>query len=245
MDRDIQKAVDEINWFHSLDLGRGIVTPGVKTPEILQSEANQFFRNDLDGKSVLDIGSWDGFFSFEAERRGAQSVLSTDHFCWEGPGWGTKAGYTLAHEVLGSHCASKSRDVFDLDPQELGTFDTVLFLGVLYHLKDPLGGFERAAAMSHDHIVVETVTAYNEITDPIFRYYPAKSLNNDDTNYFAQNTAALTAMLQEAGFSRVEIYESAFLPDGLLAPTPAAFSQGMLREGLSRHVALGWREPSE
>ncbi|MEL6735609.1 MAG: DUF1698 domain-containing protein [Pseudomonadota bacterium] len=238
--RDMPKAVGDITWFHSLAFD-GQVTQGIKSPEILQSEADLFLGHDLAGKSVLDIGAWDGFFSFEAERRGAKTVLSTDYFCWDGPGWGTKDGYNLAHSALQSKCQSKSRDVFDLDPADLGTFDTVLFLGVLYHLKNPLEGFERAAAMSHDHIVVETVTAYNEIADPVLRYYPGETLGGDPTNFFAANTAALVAMLNEAGFPRVEIHPSSFLPDGSLAPSPAALKNGTLQEGLTRHAALAWR----
>ena len=58
-------------WFHSIDLGEGVVTCGVKTPEHLASELNALRLPDLNGRTVLDIGTWDGFYAFEAERRGA------------------------------------------------------------------------------------------------------------------------------------------------------------------------------
>jgi hypothetical protein len=51
--------------------------------------------------------AWDGFFSFEAERRGAQRVLATDSFCWDVGGWGTKAGFELARRALGSKVEDK------------------------------------------------------------------------------------------------------------------------------------------
>ena len=67
-----------INWFHTIDLGNGVVTPGDdNSPVKLKRLA---FPPDLSGKTFLDIGAWDGFFSFEAERRGAARVLATDSY---------------------------------------------------------------------------------------------------------------------------------------------------------------------
>lgn len=90
----LRLEVSKIKWFHTIDLGNGVITPGEdSTPNKLQTIA---LPADLKGSSVLDIGAWDGFFSFEAERRGASRVLATDDFCWSGPGWGTKNGFDLA-----------------------------------------------------------------------------------------------------------------------------------------------------
>jgi tRNA (mo5U34)-methyltransferase len=75
-------AANEIGWWHSIDFGDGVSTQGYKTPERLASELAQMRLPDLHGKSVLDIGAWDGFFSYEAERRGAARVVALDHFVW-------------------------------------------------------------------------------------------------------------------------------------------------------------------
>src|ERR1700760_2634834 len=91
-----------IRWFHSLTLPGGEAAAGEKPAAVLATEAEVIFRHGVTGKRVLDIGAWDGFFSFEAERRGAARVLATDHFCWSGEGWGTKAGFDYAHAKLGS-----------------------------------------------------------------------------------------------------------------------------------------------
>src|SRR6185437_10792367 len=91
-----------ITWFHSFTLPDGEAMAGQKPADVLRQEADVIFRHPVAGKSVLDIGAWDGFFSFEAEKRGAARVLATDHFCWSGPGWGTKAGFDYVHGKLGS-----------------------------------------------------------------------------------------------------------------------------------------------
>ncbi|HEY8641609.1 MAG TPA: TIGR04290 family methyltransferase, partial [Candidatus Dormibacteraeota bacterium] len=91
----LKREVAAHRWFHTIDLGDGVVTPGDDdSPAKLRTLG---LPDRLDGLSVLDVGAWDGFFSFEAERRGAARVLATDDFCWSGPGWGSKAGFDLVH----------------------------------------------------------------------------------------------------------------------------------------------------
>ena len=91
-----QRLVDEIQWHHSIRVGEGVVTPGGKTLEHHHDDIKRLQLPSLAGRSVLDIGAWDGFFSFEAERRGASRVLAVDSYCWSGEGWGKKAGFELA-----------------------------------------------------------------------------------------------------------------------------------------------------
>jgi tRNA (mo5U34)-methyltransferase len=191
-----------IRWFHSFDFGDGEQAHGMKSLDQLQREANLIFEDGVEGKSVLDIGAWDGYFSFEAERRGAARVLATDHFCWSGPGWGTKAGFDHAHKKLLSRVESRDIDVFALDPAELGVFDVVLFLGVLYHLKNPLGGLEQAYKMTRDLAVIETQTDELENPVPVMRFYLGRELANDPTNFWAPNLPCLENMLREVGFVR-------------------------------------------
>lgn len=79
----MRKKVASVDfWWHSIDLGQGVVTPGFKRPEVLEDELAKLQLPVLNGKTVLDIGAWDGFFSFEAERRGAQRVVALDHYSW-------------------------------------------------------------------------------------------------------------------------------------------------------------------
>ncbi|MCC0015825.1 MAG: DUF1698 domain-containing protein [Rhodobiaceae bacterium] len=195
-------------WHHSIDLGNGVVTPGSKSLDTIAREADCFFAHGVKGMSVLDIGAWDGAFSFEAERRGASRVLATDHFCWVGDGPGKKAAFDIARHALNSKVEEAVVTVEDLDPARHGTFDVVLFLGVLYHLKNPMYGLECAAAMSHDQIVVETVIARG-LPDhpPMAVFFPNSELNDDDTNWWAPTPACVEAMLRRVGFPTVEMRE--------------------------------------
>src|SRR5262245_22516090 len=134
--RELRRRVLGRPWFHRIDLGGGLVTPGVDdTPQKLR---HLRLPRRLDGKHVLDVGAYDGFFSFECERRGAAHVVAADHFCWTYGGMASKEGFDLARTALRSRVEEALIRVEDLGPERLGTFDLVLFLGVLYHAPDPL-----------------------------------------------------------------------------------------------------------
>jgi tRNA (mo5U34)-methyltransferase len=160
---------------------------------------------DLRGLSVLDIGAWDGFFSFECERRGAERVVAMDSFSWGGPGWGTKAGFDLARHALGSKVDALVLDVMDLSPERVGSFDVVLFLGVLYHLREPLAALERVAAVTEGLLILETVVDLMHVRRPAMAFYPNTELNRDPTNWWAPNPLALEEMLRDVGLAEISI----------------------------------------
>ena len=178
---------------------------GVKSLEIIHREADLAFRSGVEGKSVLDLGAWDGAFSFEAERRGAARVVACDHFCWVGNGPGKKAAFELAKRSLRSKVEEKVSTIEELDVAGLGTFDVVLFMGILYHLKNPLLGLERAAALAHDFMVIETVFSMNLGSNPAMEFFPGTELANDQTNWWAPNIACVESMLRVAGFKDIEV----------------------------------------
>jgi len=185
MDRDeLQKRADALRWYHTIDLGQGVVTRG------------------------LDIGAWDGFFSFEAERRRASRVVACDYYAWHGMGWGTgrgKDGFELARTALNSRVEDVALDVMDLSPEKIGTFDVVFFLGVLYHLPNPLLALERVASVSSGLLILETVVDMVGIGRPAAAFYPDRELNNDPTNWWGPNHAAVQGILTSVGFSRVDV----------------------------------------
>lgn len=198
---DLRSRVAAVRWYHTIDLGQGIVTPGIDdTPFRL---ARLDLPASLAGRSVLDIGAWDGFFSFEAERRGASRVVATDSYAWHGPGWGTKAGFRLAREVLGSKVEDVDIDVMELSPERVGLFDVVLFLGVLYHLPHPLLALERVASVTRGLLILEIVVDLVGFRRPAAAFYPGRQLNDDPTNWWGPNAAAVHAMLHSVGFTNV------------------------------------------
>lgn len=198
----LQDDVQRIRWFHSIDLGGGLVTPGLERTadrlEILR------IPDDLRGKSVLDVGAWDGFFSFEAERRGAARVVAADSFAWNGGNWSSKEGFELARRTLGSSVEDWDVDVLDLSA-ERGMFDLVLFLGVLYHMRHPLLALERVASVTRHHLILETHVDALWTRRPEMVFYPRAELDHDPTNWWGPNPSAVAAMLQAVGFREVRL----------------------------------------
>jgi len=205
---ELRRRVAKIKWFHSIDLGNGVVTPGLdKSPDKLQAIG---MPADLTGKSVLDLCAWNGFFSFEAEGRGARQVLAVDHFCWSGPGWGTKEGFDLAREALGSGVKDQEIDVLDVSPDSTGVFDVVLFLGVLYHMRHPLLTLEKVSAVTGDMLILETHVDFTTVDRPAMAFYPGAELGQDGTNWCGPNEACVIAMLKDVGFKRVDVYSRSY-----------------------------------
>jgi tRNA (mo5U34)-methyltransferase len=165
---------------------------------------------------VLDIGAWDGVFSFDAERRGASRVLATDSYCWNGEGWGTKEGFDTARRILGSRVEDFEIDVMDLSPERVGTFDVVLFVGVLYHLRHPLLALERVASVSADLLVFDSHTAMAEERRPVMLFYPGTELNDDPTNWWGPNPPVVEAMLRDVGFRQIDRKHPELIPQGRL-----------------------------
>jgi tRNA (mo5U34)-methyltransferase len=200
----LRQQVEAIRWYHTIDLGHGVVTRGVDETALRLARID--LPLSLEGRSVLDIGAWDGFFSFEAERRGASRVVAADYYSWRGLGWGTangKAGFELARTALGSRVEDVEIDVMDLSPERVGTFDLVLFLGVLYHLRHPLLALERVASVARDLLIVETVVDMTGFRRPAMAFYPDRELNDDPTNWWGPNEAAVDGMLRSVGFRHV------------------------------------------
>jgi len=202
--QEIRRRVAEIRWHHSIDLGHGIITPGQDNSSRKLQRLG--LPESLIGKTVLDVGAWDGFFSFEAERRGAKRVLATDSYSWNGAhDWGDKRGFELARKVLGSKVEDQDIDVLELSPERVGGFDLVLFLGVLYHMKHPLLAVERVASVTRELAIVETAVDMLSCRRPAMAFYAADEMAGDATNWCGPNPQAVIGMLRVAGFKRVEM----------------------------------------
>jgi tRNA (mo5U34)-methyltransferase len=201
-------------WWHSIDLG-GIVTPGEKGDlAAMERELASLRLPDVKGRTVLDIGAWDGFYSFAAERLGASRVVALDHFVWEREDHGGGAGFALAHRVLESDVERLHADFMTCDLAGLGRFDVVLFLGVLYHLEAPLTALRRLYEVTGEVAVIETeaMELVGSGRRPLVEFFPGAELAQDPTNWWSPNLAALVAMCEAAGFATVDVVVGAPKP---------------------------------
>ena len=202
--QELEAQAGRINWWHTIDLGQGVTTKGRDpTPARLRWLG---IPEDLRGKSVLDIGAWDGFFSFECERRGASRVLATDDFVWTGKTWASKDGFDFARRALNSRVEDLVIGVYDLSAERIGTFNLVLFSAVLYHLKHPWLALERVADVTSGQLILSTHIDLVDVDRPAVALYPGAELRGDPTNWCGPNIPALEAMLRTAGFRRIEVF---------------------------------------
>ncbi|MFN7947047.1 MAG: DUF1698 domain-containing protein [Blastocatellia bacterium] len=185
-------------WWHSIDLGHGQVTNGVNRLEDLQTAYRRFnLPEDLGGKRVLDVGCWDGFYAFEAERHGAE-VVAVDCFRPE--------TFFFAREALKSQAQFHELSVYELAPEQIGQFDFVFFLGVLYHLQHPLLGLQRICEVTKDVAVIGSFITDSVLKSeqPAMIFYPLNELGGQYDNWCGPNSECLVQMTKAAGFVRTE-----------------------------------------
>lgn len=202
MTADLRAQVEQLPWYHVLELPGGVVTPGVDDPSDRLPLLG--LPDDLSGLAVLDIGAWDGYFSFECERRGAARVVAADWFAWREAERGSKRSFELARRALDSRVEDVEIRVEDLSPERIGTFDLVLFVGVLYHLRDPLLALDAVASVTAGRLILETHVDLALRRRPAAALYAGGELRGDHTNWWGPNPAAVEGMLRASGFDDVE-----------------------------------------
>lgn len=215
---EIRRRIASVeHWYHRIEAAPGIWTPGVNdTPLVLELLG---LPAEMSGLRVLDIGARDGFFSFECERRGAE-VVAIDYAKPE------MTGFPVMKEILGSRLNLIQENLYGVTPEKYGTFDIVLFLGVLYHLRDPMRGIDIVRSVCRGEMFLETHVIENEVIlpkggakplaeisplltgVPMMQFYPRNSLNNDYTNYWGPNMRCVELMLEEANFKVVSRFLS-------------------------------------
>jgi tRNA (mo5U34)-methyltransferase len=202
-DATLAARIAAIPFFQRFPI-RGIMTPG--RHDIAEHLHRVALPERLDGLRVLDAGCCDGAVAFECERRGAREVVALDHPDWgyAGTGVARRAGFDLAREALGSAVVPVVADIETDDLAPLGTFDLVLLLGVIYHLKAPLPATEQVGRLVAPGglLVVESHVGALNVARPAFDFYPGAELGGDPTCWFCPNPAGVIALLNVAGFDR-------------------------------------------
>ena len=202
-DEALSARMREFDWFHSIALRPGLTTAGMKSTEIMTGEEEALLGPfDLRGRSLLDIGAWNGYFSFAAKRRGAARVLATDDFTWRHPHYRGAESFDLVRAELELEVETAIIDP-TLISGALGRFDVVLFLGVFYHLFDPIDVMQRLREVTGQLLLVETHQDLLGTEQPGMVFYPGTTLANDPTNWWGPNPAMMLRLLLQLGFTRV------------------------------------------
>jgi tRNA (mo5U34)-methyltransferase len=265
---DLNEILKECpEWFHSIDLGSGLVTPGRKNKAVLDGELEGLRLPDLRGKSVLDVGAYDGFFSFACEERGAARVVALDQYVWSVdmaaymedwraskrtgaplpapvesrhyhpdtlPG---KKPFDLAHRLRKSKVEPIVGDLMTMDLAPLGKFDVVLYLGVLYHMEEPLTSMRRLRSVIAPGgvAVIETEAVEVPGLDRAYcEFFPGQELNNDASNWWAPNAKALEGLGRAAGFRETIVFNN---PPPVVAEGRRLLSS-LLKGAVSGHFEL-------
>lgn len=218
-------------WYHTIDLPDGSTTPGYF--DTRDGPAHVPWPEEVRGGRCLDVGTFDGFWAFELERRGAREVIAIDvadpaGIDWPydrrewGPAaireWGSERGpgFAAAAEALGSKVQHRDRNVYDLDPDADGRFDVVLCGTLLLHLRDPVRALERMRDVCAKKLVlVESIDPVLEIRA---RRIPTAHLAPERDEWWRPNSAGLRQLVEIAGFAVVETGRRFLIPLGPGAP---------------------------
>jgi tRNA (mo5U34)-methyltransferase len=214
------------DWYHTLELGPGVRTPGWfdtrKVPQLVG------FPASLSGARCLDVGTFDGFWAFEMERRGAAEVTAIDVLDpsgWDWPADATDemaaameerkakgAGFELAREALGSAVDRLELSVYDLDPAAVGRFDFVYLGSLLLHLRDPIGALMKVRSVcSGDLLLADAI----DLRLAPLRRRPAATLEGQVRPWWWKpNAAGLARMAEAAGFTVVDGPRTFWMPPG-------------------------------
>jgi tRNA (mo5U34)-methyltransferase len=206
---DARRAVAALHWWHAIEVVPGLVTPGGWD---LRPTAERIPWPPLTGRRCLDVGTMDGFWAFELERRGAAEVVASDLVDPADqdpytplaeprttPADGLRGRtFRVAADLLGSRARYVDRNVYDLDPAVDGEFDVVFMGYVLQMLRDPLRALERVRSVCRGHLLLlDTVSVpLTLVPAPVARL----DARRDGREFFVFNRRGLVQALRLTGW---------------------------------------------
>jgi SAM-dependent methyltransferase len=213
-----ERVAENPHWYHTIELAPGVVTPGHID---LRGVVPRILPARIEGRA-LDVGTFDGFWAFELERRGADTVAIDldDPVEAEYPpnnraalevrarelGVELGRGFRIARDALGSTVERVACDVRELTPEAIGGPVAFAFLGaLLIHLRDPVGALEnvRGALVPGGRLhLLEPIHVGLTVRHPrrpVAAFSPLRS----EFNWWFANLATVRAWLETAGFADV------------------------------------------
>jgi tRNA (mo5U34)-methyltransferase len=209
---DLLEHAQRRDWYHTLELAPGVLTKGLFD---LRPWVDRYgLPERLDGMRVLEVGTWDGFWAFEMERRGAAEVVALDldderELDWpprrrprQLPQQPRGEGFVLAKEILGSRVQRVVCNVYDADPGDLGTYDLVFCGMVIIHLRDQLLALERIARLCRGTFISaeEPERLTNFLPFPAVRY---RADRDAAVVFWQPSRRTWRRMIWSAGFDQV------------------------------------------
>jgi tRNA (mo5U34)-methyltransferase len=246
----LRAQISERDWYHTLELAPGVVTPGWFDTRGVVGELP--LPASLAGKRCLDVGTFDGFWAFELERRGAREVVAIDLLDHSRADWPPNArpetvaaisghkrgggGFELASESLGSSVVRHELSVYDVSPETLGSFDFVYMGSLLLHLRDPVRALDRLRQVCDGELLV--VDNIDLLLTLIFPRRPVASLDMQGRPWWwTCNAAGIVRMLEAARFRALDRPRRVFMPPGEGQALPR-LRPGMLLSRTGRDAAL-------
>jgi tRNA (mo5U34)-methyltransferase len=231
-------------WYHTMELAPGVTTPGWFD---LRPIVERMPWPDVRGKRCLDVGPYDGFLSFELERRGAAEVVATDIASpseWDWPLWlrergtwvleqfggeRTGEGFRIARELLGSSVERVEISVYELSPERLGEFDVVVCGSLMLHLRDPVKALEAIRSVCRGSFLsAEQIDLWLTLTR---RRTPAAWLRGGElSQWWIPNAAGHRRMVEAAGLEIAETVRPYSIPFGPGHPEPGGGARGRLTQ---------------
>jgi tRNA (mo5U34)-methyltransferase len=244
-------------WYHTMELAPGVVTPGwFDTRGVVPLLP---IPPSLEGRRCLDIATFDGFWAFELERRGASEVMAIDildPFAWDWPAGSPPeviealerrkeggVGFEIAREALGAAVRREELSVYDLNPGDAGQFDFVYLGSLLLHLRDPVGALTAVRSVCRGELLVV------DNVDPLFTLaFPRRPLATLDGEgrpwWWRLNLAALVRTAEAAGFELVAPPLRLRMPRGAGQPVPPTRPEVLRsREGRGMWMRARWGDP--
>ena len=197
------EEMNKIKWYHRIPINE-VTTPGANY-ELQNSLDILPLPEDLTGKSVLDIGCWDGYYSFECEKRNARRVVANDKYMWEKESsfWSKDKGFDFAHKHLNSKVEKVVSSVEDLESKNLGKFDYVLMLCVVCLSKNPVQYIEIARNLCSGTLILELHVDMLDIPYPSAKYYTGNHKNDEINDYWGMNPLAVQSIMEDLGFTNI------------------------------------------